>query len=325
MGTSSVPFLHIPSARAAATAGLLAALLVGGGPVSAQLIPGGRPVDVGRLRGDFYNQMIAKVREVMDGWQGAWRKDDEASMGPFYTRDAFLLQPGGLPIRGREQIVAFSRDLAPETSGLRAGMQDLEACEGFAYFSGYYNIDPRTADRPPSSGRHFTVIEPEGGDWRIRFQAFLPDSGAVPLPRLLAPELLDPLTADQIRLGPRGLSRYAAFGDAQYVLLAFRDAWKRRDAADAATFFAQDAWVRLPGETSNQGGSLPLEDRLREGMARFGEILTVELDFDRRDRLSYTFGRYHAVGTDGDDRPGHFLMLLRNTGYGWLIRSLAFF
>jgi ketosteroid isomerase-like protein len=282
-------------------------------------------VDVGRLRGEFYGQMIAKVREVMDGWQERWRRDDDGSVGPFYTRDAFLLQPGGLPIRGRDEIVSFSADLSPETSGLRAGMQDLEACEGFAYFSGYYTLDPRTADRPPSSGRHFTVIEPEQGEWRIRFQAFLPDSGAVPVPRLLDPGLMDPLTMAQIRSGPRGISRYAAFGDAQYVLLAFRDAWNRKDAADAATFFSEDAWVQLPGETSNQGSSLPLEERLRHGMESFDEILTVELDFDRRDRLSYTFGRYHAASRAGEDRAGHYLMLLRNTGYGWFIRSLVFF
>jgi len=92
-----------------------------------------------------------------------------------------------------------------------------------------------------------------------------------------------------------------------------------------ASFFSEDAWVQLPGETSNQGSSLPLEERLRQGMASFTEILTVELDFDRRDRLSYTFGRYHAPGIDREDQAGHYLMLLRNTGYGWFIRSLVFF
>ncbi|MGW8268310.1 MAG: hypothetical protein ACWGSQ_18225, partial [Longimicrobiales bacterium] len=42
--------------------------------LSAQLMPGGRTVDVAGLRGDFYNQMVAKVNEVMDSWQSTWRK-----------------------------------------------------------------------------------------------------------------------------------------------------------------------------------------------------------------------------------------------------------
>jgi len=53
------------------------------------------------------------------------------------------------------------------------------------------------------------------------------------------------------RAGPGGEARFAAFGDAQYVLMAFQDAWKRKDASDAAGFFAEDAWVQLPHEVGN--------------------------------------------------------------------------
>jgi len=303
---------------------LLPALLLPHTTLSAQLMPGGRTVDVGLLRGEFYSQMVTKVNEVMDVWQGSWRKAGEVPLQDLYFGQATLLQPGGLPLNGRDEIRAFSEVAFPVTSALRTGMQDLEACEGFAYHSGYFAIDPRTADRGSNNGRHFTVIQQEGRSWLIRAQFFLPDSGTAPFPDLITPELMEPLTNRQIQAGRRGASRFAAFGDAQYLLMAFRDAWHRGDAADAASFFSEDAWVRLPHENGSLTNDLPLVDRLREGMERFGEILSVELDFDRRDRLSFTFGRYHAEGKDGSDRPGHFFMLLRNAGDGWKIRSLAF-
>ncbi len=303
---------------------LLLALLIPQAGTRAQLMPGGRTVDVGRLRGDFYNQMVAKVTEVMNSFQGAWRTRGEVDLPPLYAPQATVLQPGGLPLKGREGVEAFSRAAGPLTSGIRTGMQDLEACEGFAYLSGYYAMDPRTADRGSSSGRHFTVIQQEGGKWLIRAQLFVPDSASASLPDLVASELMDPLTNDRVRDGSRGASRFAAFGDAQYLIMAFRDAWKRGDAQDAASFFSDEAWVQLPNETENRMGVLSLEDRLKEGMERYQEVLSVELDFDRRDRLSFTFGRYHAQGRDGEDRAGHFFMLLKNAGNGWLIRSLVF-
>ena len=303
---------------------VLVALFLSPMALSAQLMPGGRTVDVAGLRGDFYNEMVAKVNEVMDSWQGSWRKVGTEPVQQLYTRDATLLQPGGVPLKGRDEIRGFSETALPQTSALRTGMGDLEACEGLAYLSGYYAIDPARGDRGSSNGRHFTVILNEGGKWLLRHQFFLPDSGAVPFPGNLSTELLEPITNDQVRAGSRGLSRFSAFGDAEYVLMAFRDAWKRGDIADAASFFAEDAWVQLPHESGNWSDVRSLEDRLKEGIDRYGEILSVELDFDRRDRLSFTFGRYHAEGVDGPDRAGHFLMVLRNAGNGWFIRSLAF-
>jgi len=287
-------------------------------------MPGGQTVDVGRLRGDFYNQMVAKVTEVMNSWQAAWRTRDEDGLPKLYTRQATLLQPGGLPLKGREGVSTFSGVASPVASALRTGMQDLEACEGFAYLSGYYAIDPRMAGGTSSNGRHFTIIQQEDGKWLIRAQLFLPDSMSAVFPSLVTPDLLGPLTNDQVRDGSRGSSRFAAYGDAQYVLMAFRDAWQRGDARDAASFFSEEAWVQLPNESENRAGLLSLEDRLREGMERFGGLLSVELDFDRRDRLSFTFGRYHAEAREGEDKAGHFLMLLKNAGNGWLIRSLVF-
>ena len=292
--------------------------------LAAQLIPGGRTVDVAGLRGEFYSQMVAKVNEVMDSWQSTWVDGREVPLQELYTQQASLLQPGGLPLKGRTSIEGFSQAAFPLASALRTGMADLEACEGFAYFSGYYAIDPSGANRGTSTGRLFSVMQKEGGDWLLRHQFFLPDSGAVPFPGILPANLLEPLTNREVQAGNRGPSRFAAFGDAEYILMAFRDAWKRGDAADAASFLSEDAWVQLPNETGNRADLLSMEGRLREAMATFGEILSVELDFDRRDRLSFTFGRYHAEGASGPDKPGHFLMLLRNAGDGWLIRTLVF-
>lgn len=303
---------------------LFLAFLLPTGTLSAQLIPGGRTVDVGRLRGDFYSEMTSKVKEVLDSWQETWRKVGDSPLPELYFEEATLLQPGGLAIRGRDQLQNFSDVAFPLTSGLRIGMQDLDACEGMAYLSGFYAIDPVTADRAPSTGRHFTVIEQEGKEWLIRTQFFLPDFGAVSFPGLIEPGALDPLTNAQIRSGRKGLSRFAGYGDAEYILLAFRDAWRRGDAADAASFFSPDAWVKLPHEAAGGYDPRSLEERLAEGMARYKNLLSVAIDFDRRDRLSFTLGRYHAEGVDGPDRPGHFLMVLRHFGSGWEIRSLVF-
>lgn len=303
---------------------LLLALLLPSGVLSAQLMPGGRTVDVGRLRGDFYSQMTSKVKEVMDSWEETWRKVGEAPLQELYSEEATLLQPGGLPIRGRDELQAFAEMAFPQTSGVRTGMQELDACEGMAYISGSYAIDPVIADRGPSTGRHFTIIQQEGDDWLIRTQFFLPDSGATSFEGLLVPEALEPLTNAQVRSGRRGISRWAAYGDAEYVLMAFRDAWSRRDAADAASFFSPEAWVQLPNEEAGGYDPRPLEERLADGIAAFKNILSVEIDFERRDRLSFMLGRYHAESVEGPDRHGHFLMVLKSSGSGWKIRSLVF-
>ena len=299
------------------------ALLISFGDVGAQM-PGGQPVDVGRLRGDFYTQMTAKVKEVMEDWQANWRRVGRNPLHQLYSEDATLVQPGGGAIQGRDQIRRFTEVALPFTSGIRSGMQDLEAVEGMAYLSGYYAIDPARPDRAPSTGRHFTLIMRDGGDWVIRNQFFLPDSGTAGFPGLLEEELLEPLTNAKVRSGSRGPSRFMAYGDAEYLLMAFRDAWARGDAADAVTFFEPDAWVRLPHETPNSSEGLSLEERLRAGITNFKDLLSVELDFDRRDRLSFTLGRYHAMGIQRPDSSGHFLMVLRYDGSTWLIRSLVF-
>lgn len=302
---------------------LLLALLISPGGVEAQM-PGGRSVDVARLRGDFYSQMTSKVREVMDSWQATWRGVGKEPLFRLYGKDATLVQPGGSAIQGRDQIRRFSESVLPFTSGLRSGMQNLEAVEGMAYLSGYYAVDPVRPDRAPSTGRHFTIIMLEGGDWVIRNQFFLPDSGTAGFPGLVEAEFLEPLTNSRVRSGPRGPSRFMAFGDAEYVLMAFRDAWARGDAADAASFFEPGAWVRFPNETPNSPRDQSLEERLKEGISHFKDLLSVEVDFDRRDRLSFTLGRYHALGVDRSDASGHFLMVLRYDGSAWLIRSLVF-
>jgi ketosteroid isomerase-like protein len=202
--------------------------------LGAQLMPGGQPVDVVGLRAEFYQMMVGIVRELMDAWHERWLRADGVSLGRLYTEDATLVQPGGLPLQGQQGVAELVGALSsPLTSGVRTGMRDLEASDGIAYFSGSYSIDPRTADRAPNTGRHFTVIEREGRQWLIRFQWFLPDSGSAAVPAVPTPELMEPLTLARIGEGRRGPSRLFAYSDAQYLLRVFLDSWKRRDVPDA--------------------------------------------------------------------------------------------
>ena len=55
-------------------------------------------------------------------------------------------------------------------------------------------------------------------------------------------------------------------------------------------------------------------------------VFSVDLDFDQRDRLSYTVGRYHAEARSGpeEDKAGHFILVLKHSGGEWKIRALVF-
>ncbi|MFC1662038.1 DUF4440 domain-containing protein [Gemmatimonadota bacterium] len=282
-------------------------------------------MEVDRLKGEFYALMIEKVREVMAAWEAAWEGTGPNPLHATYSPQALLLQPGGMPLRGRDAIRGFSESALPVSREVLAGLRDLDATEGMAFFTGSYAIQPSRADRAPNTGRHFTVVALEGDDWLIRAQFLLADTASPAFPGNISAELLEPLTNDQVRSGRRGQNRIAAYGDAQFVLSVFRDAWNRRDAEDAASFFWEDAQIQLPNE-SGSAPTGPLVERLKRAYSLHSGVFSVDLDFDQRDRLSYTLGRYHAEGRAGpeQDKTGHFMLVLKHSGTEWKIRALIF-
>jgi hypothetical protein len=286
-------------------------------------MPGGPPVEVDRLRGEFYSQMIEMVRGVMMSWQEAWKDQGDTPLEDVYSSGAVMHQPGGIPLKGREALREFASTALPFSRDVTAGMYDLEATEGMAFFSGAYAIQPSRADRGPNTGTHFTVIALERDEWVIRAQFFQWDTASASFQAIMAGDAMEPLTNEDVRSARRGDIRFAAYSDAQFLMLAFRDAWSRGDALDAAGFFDDDAMVILPGDAPNRT-SEPLPHRLEDAFLRYPSLLTVDLDFDQRDRLCYTFGRYHAQGRDGADKPGHFMIVLKNDGREWKVRALVF-
>lgn len=241
------------------------------GNLHAQLMPGGPPVEVDRLRGEFYSQMIEMVRGVMTSWQEAWKDQGDTPLEDVYSSGAVMHQPGGIPLKGREALREFAATALPFSRDVTAGMYDLEATEGMAFFSGAYAIQASRADRGPNTCTHFTVIALERDEWVIRAQFF------------------------------------------------------RWDTASASfqAIMAGDEMVILPGEAQNRT-SEPLPHRLEDAFLRFPSLLTVDVDFDQRDRLCYIFGRYHAQGRDEADKPGHFMIVLKNDGTEWKVRALVF-
>ena len=109
-----------------------------------------------------------------------------------------------MEVRGR--IREFAESALPLISGIRSGMQDLEAVEGMAYLSGYSAIDPgrRTGLLPP--------VAPSPSSCRT-LPSLLPNQLRIPAPSFEFsgrghPEIsLDPEEQTQVEATVRGQRR----------------------------------------------------------------------------------------------------------------------
>src|SRR5262245_34310184 len=109
----------------------------------AQLMPGGRSVDVDLQRAQFNEVMLKSARETMQALQDAWPTAAGAEqIGKLYHDAATIVQPGGALISGAPAIRALTDSLRARARQATLALTDFEASEGIAYVYGPLFMEP---------------------------------------------------------------------------------------------------------------------------------------------------------------------------------------
>jgi ketosteroid isomerase-like protein len=289
-------------------------------PVAAQDLPGGRAVDVDLHRAQFNALMIKTVREFNTAWQNAWPVSSSTNrIAEYYSSEATLLPPGGGLVSGQTAVRRATDSLRAHVREVTLALVDYEASEGFAYYYGSFELQPRLPTAAMITGQHFTVLKRESKGFRIRSQLLMAEETGSTLPQIDAAHPSGPLTVTA--MANKGtLERYRS---ANQLVNRLHLAWSRSDTTALFGLFQNDALIQLPGQTT--GGKLnQIQTRrdLIDYLARSGELHMVTLDFDGAGRMAVAVGRYYLELDGGASIEGYFAMVI--TGYrdDWEIRSL---
>jgi len=166
-----------------------AALMVAAraGVLAAQTLPGVR-VDPEGDRVRYRAEAMRAATVMLGNWRNAWTRDDFAALEGFYLPNALLLFPGQeTPAQGSAEVRA-ALQARLRTVG-RVELQPVDASVGddMLYLYQRYAIatDPggdEVSDQPALAGTATTVLQRDGGRWKIRAQVFSPgplEPGAV--------------------------------------------------------------------------------------------------------------------------------------------------
>lgn len=104
----------------------------------------------------------AELDRVLRDYEAAWRARDATALAALFTEDAFLLQPGRPPIRGRSALEARYRGQGGGPLRLRPLAYSVEGATGFIIGAYGYGDDP-------ADGGKFTLTlkRGPGGRWLI--------------------------------------------------------------------------------------------------------------------------------------------------------------
>ena len=289
-------------------------------PAAAQDLPGGRAVDVDLHRAQFNALMIKTVREFNTAWQDAWPAASSTNrIAEYYSAEATLLPPGGGLVSGQAAIRAATDSLRAHVREITLALVDYEASEGFAYYYGSFELQPRQPTAAMMTGQHFTVLKRESKGFRIRSQLLMARETGSTLPQIAAAHPSGPLTVSA--MANKGtLERYRS---ANQLVNRLHLAWSRSDTTALFGLFQNDALIQLPVQTTGAKlNQIQTRRDLIDYLARSGELHMVTLDFDGAGRMGIAVGRYYLELDGGPSIEGYFAMVI--TGYrdDWEIRSL---
>jgi ketosteroid isomerase-like protein len=316
-----------------------ALLLAAAGEAHAQL-PGGRGVDVDRQRADFLKVTLQLVRGQVGEWLAAWRGEARTPFEAHYAELATLVPLGGGPVQGREQLATFGAAAVPATSDANLTITDFDASEGIAYIFGSYTFVALRAGVPMSTGQHVTMLQRDGGRWRIRAQLYRPESGSAPWPPSEAGTGNITAGTGNITAGtgniaagtgntiggaapPAAAAAPASRQDALTILAALSAAWAAGDDAAAAAHFTRDALLLLPDHAQAARGP-DIRGTLQAAIDSFAALRTAVVDFGQAERLSWMVARYYLEPGSGPARSGHLMLVLAGPAGRRQIRSLVF-
>jgi ketosteroid isomerase-like protein len=287
-------------------------------PVAAQLLPGGRSVDVDLQRSQFNSVMLKAIRAVTQSWQDAWPIAGGTNrLVELYSQEATIVQPGGALISGNTALRQFTDSLRVGVREATLAFTDFEASEGIAYIYGPLTMEARRPGGSGLAGQHLTVLKREQKGFRIRAQLLvMPTAGPV-FPHLPALHPSGPLTVQAMA----NRAQVARFRSANDLLASLRAAWTQKDTTALFALFGEHALVQLPGESAAVG---TLARRALSNLVeRSSNLHLVTLDYDGSGRLIVLMGRYYleraGVGTSG-----YVAFILAGDGSTLQVRSLVF-
>jgi ketosteroid isomerase-like protein len=145
---------------------------------AAQAVPGVLQGDAPANRVRFRAEAMREATVMLGNWRNAWTRDDFAALEAFYLPDALLLFPGqAAPAQGTAEVRALLQ--ARLRTVARVELQPVDASVGddMIYLYQRYAIaadpgDGGVSDEPALAGTATTVLQRDGGRWKIRAQVF---------------------------------------------------------------------------------------------------------------------------------------------------------
>jgi ketosteroid isomerase-like protein len=286
----------------------------------AQLMPGGKGVDVDAQQAQFNGVMVKVVRSALQTWQEAWSKVADASaVTDRYHSEATIVQAGGPLIAGHVAVRAFTDSLRKLIRDGSLGFSDFEASEGIAYIYGPFSLEPRDGTSPTINGQHLTVLRRDNKGFLIRSQMFVPQSGAARISFLPAQHPGGPLTVQSMA----NAATVARYKSANELLTQLHRSWSDNDSTGVFALFNGNATVQLPGQSSGMTGARA-RAALNELLERSGDLHFVALDYDASGRLGVVMGQYYIEIPGADALNGYFGMVLDWRENKWMVRALVF-
>jgi ketosteroid isomerase-like protein len=288
-------------------------------PLSAQLLPGGRSVDVDLQRSQFNGVMLKSIRTFTQAWQDAWPIAGSANrLVPLYSQDATIVQMGGALVSGSTAIRGLTDSLRTRIREATLAFTDYEASEGIAYVYGPLTMETRQLGAPAVAGQHLTVLKREDKGFRIRSQLFVATEGPSPFPRLPALHPSGPLTVQAMA----NRTQVARFRSANDLLITMRAAWSRSDTTALFALLSENALIQLPGQAAGTVGQTARR-ALASLVERSSNLHLVTLDYDASGRLIMLIGQYY-LELAGQATNGYVAFILVGSGQDWKVRSLVF-
>jgi ketosteroid isomerase-like protein len=145
---------------------------------AAQSVPGVLQGDAPASRVRYRAEAMREATVMLGNWRNAWTRDDFASLEAFYLPDALLMFPGqAVPAQGTAEVRALL-EARLRTVG-RVDLQPVDASVGddmiYLYQRYAIAVDPgdgNVSDEPALAGTATTVLQRDGGRWKIRAQVF---------------------------------------------------------------------------------------------------------------------------------------------------------
>lgn len=151
-------------------------LFLGGVGTAQAQVPGYQQLDPGSVRAEYTAEVLERINEHLAEWGEAWANDRPEELTELYWEDAILIPPGGIPLRGIQDIREYFTEALPLHGHIEAFMLDFDASGGMSQVFGNYTLGHQAGELAGTqqSGPMITVYVRRGRTWRIRSQVFLP-------------------------------------------------------------------------------------------------------------------------------------------------------